>query len=111
MWFTGTGIPGMVGRITLPPLVRDMAADSITTTTARLRGKVRSNSQATQYRFEYGTTTAYGAGTPEGYAGSGYDLNQVVAAVEGLAPGTKYHYRVVARNDAGEPALRVGTDI
>ena len=102
MWFTGSNIPGLVGRITLPPLVRDMAADTITATTARLRGKVRANSQATEYRFEYGTTADYGSETKEAYAGSGYDLNTVSAPVEGLQPGTTYHYRLVAENDAGE---------
>jgi streptogramin lyase len=102
MWFTGSNIPGLVGRITLPPLVRDMPADTITTTSARLRGKLRANSQATEYSFEYGTTTAYGNETHEAYAGSGYDLNTVSAAVDGLQPGTKYHFRLVAENDAGE---------
>ena len=102
MWFTGSNIPGLVGRITLPPLVRDVAADTITTTSARLRGKVRANSQATEYFFEYGTTTAYGGETPEAYAGSGYDLNTVSATVEGLQPSTTYHYRLVAENGAGE---------
>jgi hypothetical protein len=102
MWFTGNNDPGLIGRITLPPLVRDMAADTIGTTSARLRGKVRANSQATEYSFEYGTTTAYGNETPEAYAGSAYDLNAVSAEVEGLEPGTRYHYRLVAENDAGE---------
>jgi streptogramin lyase len=102
MWFTGSNIPGQVGRITLPPLVRDMDADTIGATSARLRGKLRANSQATDYSFEYGTTTAYGHETPEAYAGSGYDLKTVTAAVDGLQPGTKYHFRLVAKNDAGE---------
>jgi virginiamycin B lyase len=102
MWFTGSEIPGVIGRITLPPLVRDLAADTITTTSARLRGKVRANSQATEYRFEYGTSTAYGHETPEAYAGSGYEIHAVTAAVDGLQPGTEYHYRLVAENDAGE---------
>jgi streptogramin lyase len=102
MWFTGNNIPGLVGRITLPPLVRDIAADQITTTSARLRGKLRANSQATEYRFEYGPTTSYGAETPEAYGGSAYDLNLVTSTVDGLAPGTRYHYRLVAENDAGE---------
>jgi streptogramin lyase len=102
MWFTGSNSPGRVGRITLPPLVRDMAADTITTTSARLRGKVRANSQATEYRFEYGQTAGYGKETPEAYAGSDYDLRTVSAPVDGLAPGTTYHYRLVADNGAGE---------
>ena len=101
MWFTANNVQGNVGRITLPPLVRDLAADQIAMTSARLRGKVRPNSQATQYHFEYGPTDAYGTTTPDAYAGSGYDLLTVTAAVDGLAPGTNYHYRLVASNDAG----------
>ena len=102
MWFTGNNDPGRIGRITLPPLVRDVAADQITTTSARLRGKVRANSQATEYSFEWGPTTGYGNETSTVYAGSSYDLNVVMATVQGLEPATKYHYRLVAENDAGE---------
>jgi streptogramin lyase len=102
MWFTGNNIPGLVGRITLPPLVRDAGPDEITTTSARLRGKVRANSQATEYSFEYGPTTSYGHETPETYAGSSYDLNLMTATIDGLEPATTYHYRLVAENDAGE---------
>jgi streptogramin lyase len=101
MWFTGNSVPGRVARITLPPLVRDVAADQIGTGSARLRGKVRPNSQATTYYFQYGTTEAYGMTTPTAYAGSSYDLDHVLATVEGLSPETKYNYRVVAENDAG----------
>jgi virginiamycin B lyase len=101
MWFTGNNIPGKVGRITLPPLVRDMAPDQVGTTSARLRGKLRPNSQATHYHFEFGPTLDYGTTTPTTYAGSGYDLLTMTAAVQGLAPGTNYHFRLVASNDAG----------
>jgi hypothetical protein len=101
MWFTGNNIPGKIGRITLPPLVRDLAADQLATTSARLRGKLRPNSQATDYHFEYGPTDAYGSTTPTVYAGSGYDLLTVMANVDGLTPATKYHFRLVATNDAG----------
>lgn len=104
MWFTGNNVQGKVGRITLPPLVRDLAADQITTTSARLRGKLRPNSQATDYHFEYGTSEDYGQSTPAAYAGSSYDLLGVLTRVEGLTPGTKYHFRLVAENDAGETA-------
>jgi streptogramin lyase len=107
MWFTGNSIPGRVARITLPPLVREVAADQIGTASARLRGKVRPNSQATNYYFEYGPTADYGMTTPTAYAGSSYDLGQVLATVDGLAPVTKYHYRVVAENDAG---VTIGPD-
>jgi len=101
MWFTGNNLPGGVARITLPPLVRDLPADQIGTGSARLRGKVRPNSQATTYYFEYGPGADYGRTSPIAYAGSSYDLSEVQAKVDGLAPATKYHYRVVAENDAG----------
>ena len=64
MWFTGNNLPGLVARITLPPLVRDVAADEIETGSARLRGKVRPNSQATYYYFEYGSSAAYSVMSP-----------------------------------------------
>ena len=86
MWFTGNNAPGRVARITLPPLVKDLAADQIGTGSARLRGRVRPNSQATTYHFEYGPTADYGMTTPSAYAGSSYDLTQVLATVDGLAP-------------------------
>jgi streptogramin lyase len=101
MWFTGNNSPGRVARITLPPLVKELAADQIGIASARLRGRVRPNSQATSYHFEYGPTADYGMATQRAYAGSSYDLMQVLATVGGLAPATKYHYRVVAENDAG----------
>jgi streptogramin lyase len=107
MWFTGNNLPGRMARITLPPLVRDLDADQIATASARLRGKVRPNSQATYYHFEYGTTADYGTTTGRAYAGSSHDLGDVFAEVGALQPATNYHYRVVAENDAG---ITVGPD-
>ena len=107
MWFTGNNLPGLVARITLPPLVRDVAADEIGMHSARLRGKVRPNSQATYYHFEYGPSADYGMETDTAYAGSSYDLDYVFDEVEDLKPETKYHYRVVAENDAG---VTIGPD-
>ena len=70
MWFTGNNLPGRIARITLPPLVRGVDADEINAVSARLRGKVRPNSQATDYHFEYGTSEDYGMTTSAAYAGS-----------------------------------------
>ena len=104
MWFTGNS-PGLVGRLTLPPLVRALDADEITTTSARLRGKVRPNSQATDYYFEYsrvGDDVSPMTETGTEYAGSGIDLNVVSTTVTGLSADTEYEFRLVATNDSGK---------
>jgi streptogramin lyase len=103
MWFTGNNLPGLVGRITLPPLVRELPAGEITSTSARLFAKVRPNSQATDYYFEYGRADdLVELETETAYAGSGIDLSVVSATVDGLSPDTEYHFRLVAKNDAGK---------
>ena len=52
----------------------------------------------TTYHFEYGTSTSYGssAPAPEASAGSGTSEQQETLDLSGLAPGTTYHYRLVA---------------
>lgn len=101
IWFTQNALLGRVARITLPPIVRGMSADQLAPTAVRLRARVRPNSQATDYRFEYGRTSSYGATTAAQYAGNGYVLKTVTKAVGALQPATEYHFRVVATNDSG----------
>ena len=85
----------------LQPVVRTDPARDVTTTTATLTGSVDPRTRATSWWFEYGTTTAYGSRTPSRNAGSGASSRAVSAPVTGLRPGTVYHFRLVARNDAG----------
>lgn len=85
------------------PAVSEPAATA-SGTTANLRARIDPNGQATVYRFEYGTTAAYGASTPEREAGDGNVAKRFHEVVEGLAPATTYHYRVVAINPEGESA-------
>jgi len=75
---------------------------NVTQTTARLHGSVKPNRQSTTWHFDVGTTTAYGAATPEqGPVAAGAGTTNVAADVGSLAPGTVYHYRVVATNASG----------
>ena len=85
----------------LQPVVRTEPARDATATTATLAGAVDPRTRATSWWFEYGTTTAYGSRTSSRSAGSGSTSRAVSAPVSGLKPGTVYHFRLVARNDAG----------
>ena len=76
-------------------------------TSAKLSGRVHPRHSPTTYVFEYGTDTSYGSSAPAGQlgdAGSGNDWSEVAEQITGLAPGTTYHYRVVATNQAGTAA-------
>jgi hypothetical protein len=99
----------------IPPLAVTLPATSVGTTTATLNGLVGGFGDNTQYFFQYGTSTAYGAqapnppgtvpGCPPGVSNPNYCVGsaptQVSAAVTGLASNTTYHFRVVAHNTDG----------
>jgi hypothetical protein len=84
------------------PTVTTGNANTITQTSAKLHGTVKPNKEATTYHFEFGTTTAYGTNTPEaGPIAPGSGSTAVSADIGALAPGTVYHYRLVATNPSG----------
>lgn len=87
-----------------PPSVLSSAATRVTTTRAVLRGTVDPSACATVYRFEYGTTTAYGNATPERQASPGAKTVSADASIGGLVPDTVYHFRIVATSAAGSAA-------
>jgi Ca2+-binding RTX toxin-like protein len=70
-------------------------------TTATLNGTVNPAGLATDWWFEYGTTTSYGSKTATTAAGSGSANVSVSKGLAGLAPGTTYHYRLVAQSPGG----------
>jgi hypothetical protein len=75
---------------------------SITQTSVKLHGTVKPNNQDTTWHFEVGTTNAYGTNTAEsGPVVAGAGNTAVAADVAGLAPGTVYHFRLVATNGSG----------
>ena len=77
------------------------AATQISSTGAVLTGIVRPNGGPAQYYFQYGATAAYSAHTPVLSAGAGTASVPVSAAIGGLAPLTKYHYRLVVAGLGG----------
>src|SRR6267378_3392877 len=74
---------------------------SVGPTTATVGGTVNPNGSATSWVVEFGTTTSYGLKTTAVNAGSGTSPATISATLTGLAPGTSYHYRVVATSTAG----------
>lgn len=77
--------------------VRHVSASS-----AELTGTVNPRGSETNYTFQYGSTTGYGAQTPIASAGSGVGGVKVSQVLSGLPAGATYHYRLVAVNSSAE---------
>jgi sugar lactone lactonase YvrE len=89
----------------IPPEVHTGLAGGITDTAAQLTGTIATYGSQTTYHFEYGLTINYGSSAPagaEGVAGNERAMRTFTRMLTGLQPGTEYHYRLVARNSAGE---------
>ncbi len=84
------------------PLVGSTIASGISRTEARLAGLVNPSLAPTTYRFEYGTTADYGIGTADAPIGADAIFHNASADIQGLAPGTTYHFRLVASNALGK---------
>jgi len=99
---SGTSLGGDQSFSTaLPPAVRTGAAQNVGPTTATLTGSTDPRGRATSWWFEYGTSTRYGSRTSSRSAGSGFAARNVTASLSNLTPGTTYHYRLVAKSNAG----------
>lgn len=83
------------------PVARTGIAKDVEGSTATLLGSAEPNGRPTMWYFEYGVTTGYGSRTPAKSAGSSTGTRNVTASISSLAPGTTYHYRLVATSDAG----------
>jgi hypothetical protein len=68
---------------------------------AVLNGTVNPQGESTTYYFQYGTSSTYGLQSGPANAGSGTGNVAVHSTITGLAPGTTYHYRLVAENASG----------
>jgi DNA-binding beta-propeller fold protein YncE len=91
-----------------PPTIKGLAVTDLTSSTAVLLARINPNTLETTYWFEYGLSDC--AAEPgsctkipaDGASiGSGHNPVSVSAALNELAPGTRYFFRVVAENDLG----------
>jgi hypothetical protein len=90
-----------------PPSINGLEAVNVTSTSAELVARINPDDLATSFRFEYGTTTAYGQMQPSPDAAIETELGRdhtVTVQLTGLSPNLVYHYRFFAENEAGPTA-------
>ncbi len=106
---TNSGQVKVFETFTFPIIAPTVTATSVIDLnlfTATLRASINPNTLETTYHFEYGTEdckVSACASTPEGTLPAAHKPVAVSPQeIEGLQPGTTYHYRVVAVNAEGE---------
>jgi phosphodiesterase/alkaline phosphatase D-like protein len=90
--FTTTGYP--------PPDVATGPAGAISTNSAVVTGAINPRGDRTSWTVQYGTSTSYGVETFSGSLPPGNSPVSVSATLRGLAAGTIFHYRFVARHSS-----------
>ena len=83
------------------PQADTAAAHAVASRSAELDALVDAGGSATDYRFEWGASTAYGSSTTPSSAGTEAGSQAVGASLTALTPGTTYHARVVAHSARG----------
>jgi hypothetical protein len=83
-----------------PPAATTAPATEVGPDAATLHGSLDAAGLPTGYRFEIGTTTAYGT-TVFGSAGDEKGEFALSLALTDLQPATTYHYRLLAKNSDG----------
>jgi hypothetical protein len=81
-----------------PPRISAVLARDAGQGSVSLQATVEPTGLDTSYRFEWGSTAAYGNSLPVGSILAGEASRQVSASISGLSPGSLYHYRLVATN-------------
>ncbi len=84
--------------IATPPSLGSESFVEVGSGGATLGGRVYAGEAPVTYHFEYGTTDSYGSQTNAMMASGTF---QASTQIEGLTPGTEYHFRLVVENKAG----------
>jgi phosphodiesterase/alkaline phosphatase D-like protein len=83
------------------PTATTHKATGVKSTSATVHGSVNGHGLATTYRFQWGTSKHYGHQTSSHKMKASSSAKSVAALLRGLKPGTRYHFRVVAKNASG----------
>jgi hypothetical protein len=116
--YVGGGSTGEIDIFGAPvpgaPSVDSEWATDVTGSSVQLHGEVNPHTLSSSYYIEYGVTSAYGQRTPVSGADpvleAGFTDRAVVQHVQGLAPGSTYHYRLVAHSSFGGGSTTYGSD-
>ncbi len=84
----------------LPPVVSEGVIKQVRSSNAVIAATINPGGGETEYSIEYGLTDKYGStGLPSpAVPVAGRKTVPVTVNLQGLAPGSEYHYRVVAKN-------------
>lgn len=88
-----------------PPEITDQHAIAVTPDHEHVSALLDANGAETTYYFQYGRSTSYGNRTDPTTVPADSRAT-VEAELTGLRPYTRYHWRLFARNDAGNTAGR-----
>src|ERR1700677_2475096 len=94
-------LPAAGQAATPAPTAVTSGVSNVSYSSAVLYGYVDAKGSATNYYFEYGTSTAYGAQSPLSPAGSATSTVKISQAITGLQAATRYHYRLEAVGPGG----------
>jgi hypothetical protein len=85
------------------PVVGSESAQYASEDSAVIEGEINPQGQAASYQVQYGTSTGYGSSAPVAPAelAASTSSKGVFVGLAGLAPGTTYHYRILASNASG----------
>ena len=108
MWFTENANPGALARISLPPRLLDSGVKKVGTDSVVISAKVSPNAQPTDVTVVYGPGHSFKETSDAVSAGGGWDPAEVRLKLQGLRPGKKLRYRVVATNDSGSDDGEIG---
>ena len=92
-----------------PPVVATGPAAQIGASFATFTGVVNPQGEQTNWQFQYGPTALYGSATFGGTSAAGSAPVTVASPVQGLLPGTIFHFRLIALHP-GSSIVSYGAD-
>ena len=83
------------------PVIKSQSVTSVHSNSVELGGQIVAAGSSTSYHIEYGPDASYGTSLPTVELGSHATPYDPRTVIEGLTPGTTYHFRLVATNADG----------